>query len=131
MIYSDKTFPVSYGMNFNRLKELVGKLGGLLVLDGDKPELVVLTYKKYQEIETGEEVAISNPNRNGADEGSILSGEGGEDGSDDDRKTLDQLNQEILALKEEIRQKEEAELIGNGQVTEPIAEIVDPAPFLD
>jgi len=92
-------------MNFSRLKELVRKLGGLLVLDGDEPAFVVLSYDKYQKMEQGEEVPVI---ANGISEIG-------------DEETMERLNQEILVLKEEIRQKEEAELIS----TEPVAETVD------
>jgi uncharacterized protein YdcH (DUF465 family) len=97
-------------MNFDQLKNLVRKLGGVLVLNGDKPEFVILSYDQYQKIDgaTGSEEKPA--------------GEGGEE-------AIERLNREILALKEEIRQKESAELVENvgGAVEEePIA---DPAFF--
>ncbi|MBI2063764.1 MAG: hypothetical protein HYT65_02100 [Candidatus Yanofskybacteria bacterium] len=107
-------------MNFRKLKELVNKLGGLLVLDGDEPAFVVLSYDKYQKIDLGEEIPVSSRNsHNGLDE-TIANGIG-----ITDELTVEKLNQEIFALKEEIRQREEAELVANGQSTEPIAETVD------
>ena len=128
-------------MDFRRLKELVKKLGGLLVLDGDEPAFVVLSYDKYQKMDLGEEIPVSShPIRsfaraNGAspeDLGETTSN--GINGLDEtiangigniDEVTVEKLNQEIFALKEEIRQREEAELIGNEQSAEPIAETVD------
>ena len=98
-------------MSLGKLKELVRKLGGLLVLDGDEPAFVVLSYDKYQKMEQGEEVPVM---ANGISEI-----------GDGDEETMERLNQEILVLKEEIRQKEEAELVGNEQSTEPIAQAVD------
>lgn len=117
-------------MNIGKLKELVRKLGGLLVLDGDEPAFVVLSYDKYQKIDLGEEIPVSS--RNGLNT-STLSDMSPEHsaalpnvlGIGDDENTVEKLNQEILALKEEIRQREEAELVGNEQATEPIAETVD------
>lgn len=138
-------------MDFHRLKQLVGKLGGLLVLDGDEPAFVVLPYDKYQKMEAGplrpseseasEEIQVSSrPARsilaevlrarvndasetsnemNGFDGASIANG------ADSDETMVEKLNQEILVLKEEIRQKEEAELVVNEQSTEPIAEAID------
>lgn len=107
-------------MTFSRLKELVGKLGGLLILDGDEPAFVVLSYDKYQKMEAGEEIPVSSRNGfNGLDETFA-------NGIDSvDETTVEKLNQEILVLKEEIRQKEEAELVGNEQSTEPVAGTVD------
>ena len=107
-------------MDFIRLKNLVKKLGGLLVLDGEEPIFVMLSYDKYQKMEAGmeagEEIPVSRGN---------LEESGAANGIDDDEAAVEKLNQEILALKEEIRQKEEAELIENGQTHEPIAETID------
>ena len=104
-------------MDLSKLKDLVKKLGGLLILDGDEPALVVLSYDKYQKLDAGEELPVSH--RNGLDESVIANG------VDIDETTVEKLNQEILVLKEEIRQKEEAELVADAQSTEPIAEAVD------
>lgn len=84
---------ISNGVNFNQLKKLTERLGGILVLNGDEPEFVILSYDQYKKIDR-------------TTEGLGLEGE-------DDEKTIDKLNQEILALKEEIRQKESAELAEN------------------
>lgn len=114
-------------MQLRKLKELVHKLGGLLVLDGDEPAFVVLSYDKYQKIDAGS----LRQSENDASEEALASGRNGWDslvvanGVGDDGNTVEKLNQEILALKEEIRQKEEAELVGNEQSTEAVAELVD------
>ncbi len=84
------------------------KLGGILVLDGNEPEFVILPYDQYEK-------------ENGAPDDS---GENAK-GPDEEEKTIEKLNQEILALKEEIRQKESAELIENTEEEEPIAEVID------
>ena len=90
-------------MDFLKLKQLVRKLGGLLVLDGDEPAFVVLSYDKYQKMDLGEEIPVSSRNGfNGLDE-TIVNGF-----SNSEEVTVEKLNQEILVLKEEIRQKEEA-----------------------
>lgn len=129
-------------MNFSRLKELVRKLGGVLVLDGDEPEFVMLSYDKYQKIDSGEEVVFSTDRKaNGYAEtnGPLRQGspprpdEAGSEASkpnslastDEDQESMERLNQEILALKEEIRQKEEAELVADEQSTEAVAETID------
>lgn len=67
-------------MDFTKLKELAKHLGGVLVMNGNEPEFVILPYDKY----TPREPAVSQL----------------------DEQLVDQLNNEILALKEEIRQKE-------------------------
>ncbi len=116
-------------MDFRRLKELVGKLGGLLVFDGDEPSLVVLSYDKFKKLDVSEEIPVSH--RNGFD--LALEGDVGlKYGQDivngvqeDDATTVEKLNQEISALKEEIRQKEEAELIESDQPMETMADPVD------
>lgn len=95
-------------MDFRQLKKLAKKLGGILVLDGNEPEFVILPYGQYEK-------------ENGAPDDS------GEDtkGPDEEDKTIEKLNQEISALKEEIRQKESAELIKNTGEEEPTAEVID------
>lgn len=104
-------------MQFSRLKELVRRLGGVLVLDGEKPEFVILSYSQYEKVEAGKEIPFSASfNRhNGLAEtkdiaSSIADVANMEVGDEEDQKAVDKLNQEILVLKEEIRQKEEAEL---------------------
>ena len=90
------------------MKKLAKKLGGILVLDGNEPEFVILPYDQYEQ-------------ENGGPDGS------GEDakGPEEEEKTIEKLNQEILALKEEIRQKESAELVENTGEEEPVAEVID------
>ncbi len=95
-------------MDFRQLKKLAKKLGGILVLDGNEPEFVILPYGQYEK-------------ENGAPDDS---GENTK-GPDEEDKTIEKLNQEILALKEEIRQKESAELIENTGEEEPRAEVID------
>ena len=103
-------------MDFNRLKELAKKLGGILVLDGNEPEFVILPYDSYEKMELGETVPIeSHANA----EAGVASMEM------DEQKTVDELNQEIAALKEEIRLKESAELLESDAETEGFAETVD------
>ena len=76
-------------MNFNELKELARKLGGIVVMNGNVPEFVILSYPNYLKFDE----AKKNKDIN----------------SEED--TIEKLNREISALKDEIRQKEEAELI--------------------
>lgn len=104
-------------MDFGRLKDLVKKLGGLLVFDGDEPTLVVLSYEKFKKLDSSEEIPVSHGNGFGA----LIAS----NGIQEDEDTVEKLNQEILALKEEIRQKEEAELLENDQPMEVSNESVD------
>lgn len=94
-------------MNFEQLKRLVRKLGGVLVLNGNEPEFVILSYDQYAK----EDDATSD----------IEESSGGQE----DEKTIERLNQEILALKDEIRQKEAAELVENVEEKEPVADVID------
>ncbi len=103
-------------MDFNRLKELVKKLGGILVLDGNEPEFVVLPYENYEKMEAGENVPIAHDGNVTAEAAASTT---------EDQTMVDRLNQEILALKEEIRQKESAELLETEEGTEAFAETVD------
>ncbi len=80
-------------------------------MDGDKPEFVILSFDKYKDAEAGE-ISISR-----------VAAEG--EGPDEDTTTIDKLNQEILALKEEIRQKETAELVESTAENEQIPETID------
>lgn len=98
-----------YRVDFKQLKKLAKKLGGILVLDGNEPEFVILPYGQYEK-------------ENGAPDDS---GENTKGLDEEEGKTIDKLNQEILALKEEIRQKESAELIENTGEEEPTAEVID------
>ncbi len=113
---------------------MVKRLGGVLVLNGDEPEFVILSYRQYEKIEAGEEVRLSTGSKthNGsAETNGLAKAVVDRDISDDDnndedeRGFVERLNHEILALKEEIRLKEEAELVANEQSAEPVAQIVD------
>ncbi|MEK7151262.1 MAG: hypothetical protein AAB784_00915 [Patescibacteria group bacterium] len=110
-------------MDFSKLKELTKRLGGILVLDGDEPEFVILPYNKYENIDTGEEIYFSKKSNGTAYANGINPDR--LDLAEDGDEAVEKLNQEILALKEEIRQKEEAELVADEQSTEPIAETID------
>ena len=82
-------------MDFSELKQLAKKLGGILVMNGNSPEFVVLAYDQYQKLTgDGQSERRTNPSRLTPEE----------------EETIEKLNKEILVLKEEIRQKEEAEL---------------------
>jgi hypothetical protein len=81
-------------MNFNRLKELAKKFGGILVFDGDNPEFIILSYEQYRKMEASKSF---------------------EEISDREEETIEKLNREILALKEEIRQRESAELVESAE----------------
>ncbi len=83
-------------MNFNELKELSRRMGGVLVVNGNVPEFVVLPYSAYKSLEA--EAERSKPKE------SFVKTE------NEETAEIERLNKEILALKEEIRQKEEVEL---------------------
>lgn len=95
-------------MDFKQLKRLAKKLGGILVLDGNEPEFVILPYDQYEKENDMPDDSGENAK-----------------GPDEEEKTIEKLNREILALKEEIRQKESAELVENTGEEEPTAEVID------
>lgn len=78
-------------MDFNQLKELAKKLGGILVMNGKTPDFVILPFEKYQKMEAENPTNSANI-------------------SEEEEAMVERLNKEIQALKEEIRLKEEAEL---------------------
>ncbi len=86
--------------DFEKLKSVAKRLGGILVMEGSEPQFVLLSYEQYTKLESATGTGGSaNPN-------------GGEAAAADEH-LMEQLNNEILALKEEIRQKEsqEAQLV--------------------
>ncbi|MEX1064303.1 MAG: hypothetical protein WD898_02020 [Candidatus Paceibacterota bacterium] len=101
-------------MDFRKLKELAKKMGGILVMDGDKPEFIILPYEKYSE--------TSDDERHFSSEGGDKNASGADE---NEQKNIDDLNREILALKEEIRQKESAELVDSTESEDVTSELVD------
>jgi hypothetical protein len=79
-------------MDFNQLKDLARKMGGILVMNGNNPEFVIMPYDKYQKSE------VAQPGATGLV-------------CEEENSVIEKLNKEISALKEEIRQKEEAEIV--------------------
>lgn len=91
-------------MNFEQLKQLTKKVGSLIVFNGEKPEFVVLAYNKFEELgnsakinNIAESVPFFETNSSGLDQ-------------NQEEEEIQKLNDEILALKEEVRQHESAEL---------------------
>jgi hypothetical protein len=87
-------------MDFNQLKSLARKLGGILVMNGNAPEFVILTYDDFDKLQKNKDL-----------NGRAVETQSVTEGGEEDIATIERLNQEISALKEEIRQKEEAELV--------------------
>jgi hypothetical protein len=83
-------------VDFEKLKDIAKKLGGVLVMEGNEPELVILPYEKFVTLDTGDS----------AEHNSKLEGDNKEEA-----KLIEVLNNEILALKEEIQQKETPETV--------------------
>ena len=100
-------------MDFDQLKKLAKKLGGILVLDGNELEFVILPYDQYEK-------ETSTPDDSGGNSGENMKGP-----DEEEEKTIEKLNREILALKEEIHQKESAELIENTRGEESVADVID------
>ncbi len=70
-------------MNFEELKKLVRRFGSVVLLNDDKPEFVILPYEKV-EIESETEKVEDQY----------------------EQQEIERLNNEILALREELAQKE-------------------------
>jgi hypothetical protein len=70
-------------MNFDELKKLVRRVGSVVIFDGNKPELVIMPYEKA---------------------GIDLDGQKVED--EYEQQEVERLNSEILALREELAQRE-------------------------
>lgn len=103
-------------MDLERIKQLAKKIGGVFIFNGDQPELIVLTYEKFKELggfEIGGNYSGSLVQMTDGVE-SVAGGDAESftaNGLDEDRGEIERLNQEISVLKEEIRQKESAELV--------------------
>ena len=81
--------------DLQKLKEMAHRVGGILVMNGNEPELVILPYEKY----VGESV-VSSP------QPPLPVVQPAPPMTADDQVLIDALNKEISALKEEIRQRE-------------------------
>ena len=92
-------------------------------MDGNEPQFVMLPYENYEKIETGENVPIANSSVDNPE--AVIAEPVIETYESYDQKTVDRLNQEIMSLKEEIRQKEAAELLEGNEEAESLAETVD------
>jgi len=93
-------------MNLELIKQLAKKIGGVLIFNKDRPELVVLTYEKFKDLESRHDDNYLGSMMAGDSENAGISGTNGLG----DQSEIKRLNQEVLALKEEIRQREATEL---------------------
>lgn len=109
-------------MNLEDLKRLAKKVGGVVVINGDNPEFVILTYDKFKELLLRESDGIERP---------AYVKDRDINGLDQDQSEIERLNQEILVLKEEIRQRESAELALSENEELGVSEAVGPALFVD
>lgn len=93
--------------DMQKLKAVAKRLGGILVMNGDDPELVIMSYEQFESqktepSQTSEEVPV-HQHETHAD---LIATQN----SKQEEELIDALNKEILGLKEEIRQKEAAEI---------------------
>lgn len=77
------------------LKNLVSQLGTLLVIEENQPKLIVMSYDKFKGLVIHKNIDNSR-----------------DFDKDSNEETVDRLNGEILALKEQVAEKEK-ELSGN------------------
>ncbi len=102
-------------MDIKELKKLMKKVGGLLVMDGDEPSFVMLSYDHYKELaEEGVGVAIHKEmpaahiglaDYSTTIQDDFLRSKTGELRASEEVR-ISQLDQEITLLKSEIRQRE-------------------------
>ncbi len=83
--------------DLQKLKDLSKRIGGILVMDGNNPEFVILSYESFMKSESESNSQVAQPQQMGI--------------SEEEQQMIESLNKEIEALKEEIRQKETEELI--------------------
>lgn len=105
-------------MDFNKLKEVAKKLGGILVMSGDEPDFVILDYKNYEAlIKGGSAQSIdpspvsssftdSQPEPRLVGDSAPVSPTQPSSVTQEDPVLIENLNKEIQALNEEIKQSE-------------------------
>lgn len=98
-------------MDIAQLKELIKKLGRILVMDGDKPVFVILAYQDYIDM-TGSVQAETAADL-GSSPASVANTEPVETAVQDspDEARILQLNEEIAILRQEVKQRETEELL--------------------
>lgn len=103
-------------MDIKEIKRLVKKLGAMLVMDGEKPSFVVLSYEKFEELddESRQKARANDVEMTSAgydvnpDIEAAMYKNPSEEISEDDK--VNKLNEEIAFLRNEIRQREAREL---------------------
>lgn len=94
------------------IKKLISEIGGIVIVEGNEPRFIFLSYEKFLEL-TGRKSKTQTPdkqiiNRFIDKKEDLDNNKEGETISEDkEEEILDELNKEILALKEEIKEKEE------------------------
>lgn len=94
----------------DELKNLVSQIGSLVLVENNQPKFIVMAYDKFSSV-------IHKNIDPSTGSGSTLSGYRSVDNSGnfdkyDNEEVIDRLNSEILALKEQVAEKEK-ELSGN------------------
>jgi hypothetical protein len=85
-------------MDFEKLKKLAAETNGLVIMNGETPELVVLPYKDYQELLHGP--AKEEGSKENIEE--VLQKE-----QEHDDQLIESLNQEIEALRDKMTETEQ------------------------
>lgn len=102
-------------MDIAKLKKLMKTLGAILVMDGENPSFVVLSYEKFEELdaENGQKARTNDVEMTsagydvGPDAETAIYKNPEEEILEDDR--VNKLNEEIAFLRNEIRQREARE----------------------
>ena len=105
-------------MNIDELKKMANQFGAVVVLENDKPSFVVLPFDKYKELffqnkdkeQEAQEVLVKHlpVQSNGRDIAKFIARDFmRENISENEGEAVENLNKEILALKEEIMAREE------------------------
>lgn len=101
-------------MNLTGLKELIKKFGAVVIMNGTEPEFVIMPYSHYTALEAGtlKPSSISRPASGmkplfpNTQENQAHNSTGEE--QVDEERIVEMLNKEIMALKEELLQREAA-----------------------
>ena len=118
-------------MSLGELKKLLTRLGGMLVMDGDKPSFVMLSYENYKQMERESETEIRVNHETGVEYGHLAATGNYENLSPhlpihsdmnvsdsgmsvEDEEVIKQLNEEVTLLRQEIKLKEMEEMLPTG-----------------
>ncbi len=95
-------------MNLTGLKELIKKFGAIVIMNGTEPEYVIMPYAHYATLENGAAIPLAEPQARGGMKPLFPAQEVKPSAIEqtDEERVVEMLNKEIMALKEELLQRE-------------------------